>query len=57
MRAQLPFPPILNILEGECLPSLEDEGKGTALPGDSRSWESSEMADNVWQLFIQILLR
>ena len=27
------------------------------LPGDSRSWESPEKADNVWRLFIQILLR
>ena len=27
------------------------------LPGDSRSWESPEKADNIWQLFIQILLR
>ena len=26
-------------------------------PGDSRSWESPEKADNVWRLFIQILLR
>ena len=26
-------------------------------PGDSRSWESPEKADNVWWLFIQILLR
>ena len=26
-------------------------------PGDSRSWESPEKADNVWLLFIQILLR
>ena len=26
------------------------------LSGDSRSWESLEKADNVWQLFIQILL-
>ena len=27
------------------------------LPGDSRSWESPEKTDNVWRLFIQILLR
>ena len=27
------------------------------LPGDSRSWESSEKTDNVWLLFTQILLR
>ena len=27
-----------------------------SLPGDSRSWESPEKADNVWRLFIQILL-
>ena len=27
------------------------------IPGDSRSWESPEKADNVWRLFIQILLR
>ena len=27
------------------------------LPGDFRSWESSERADNVWRLFIQILFR
>ena len=26
-------------------------------PGDSRSWESPEKPDNVWRLFIQILLR
>ena len=26
-------------------------------PGDSRSWESPEKANNVRQLFIQILLR
>ena len=26
-------------------------------PGDSRSWESPEKADNIWRLFIQILLR
>ena len=25
--------------------------------GDSRSWESPEKVDNVWRLFIQILLR
>ena len=25
-------------------------------PDDSRSWESPENADNVWRLFIQILL-
>ena len=27
------------------------------LPGDSRSWESPEKADNAWRLFIHILLR
>ena len=27
------------------------------IPGDFRSWESPVKADNVWQLFIQILLR
>ena len=27
------------------------------VPGDSRSWESPEKADNVWRLFIQILFR
>ena len=26
------------------------------VPGDSSSWESPEKADNVWRLFIQILL-
>ena len=29
---------------------------GKHVPGDSRSWESSEKADNVWRLFIQTLL-
>ena len=28
-----------------------------SLPGDSKSWESPDEADNVWQLFIQILFR
>ena len=27
------------------------------IPDDSRSWESPEKADNVWRLFIQIMLR
>ena len=28
--------------------------KVLTIPGDSRSWESPEKADNVWQLFFQI---
>ena len=32
-------------------------GLNLKLPGDSGSWESPEKADNVWRLFIQILLR
>ena len=31
--------------------------KSVEYPGDSRSWESPEKADNVSLLFIQILLR
>ena len=37
--------------------SLLKEGAGGCFSGDSRFWESPEKADNVWRLFIQILLR
>ena len=50
-------PEILSLVHVEERPITVYYETHTKAPGDSRSWESSEKADNVWRLFIQILLR